>query len=151
MRVPRRGSRAGALVKPTVARFVVFAPNWLGDAVMALPAIADVRRALPDASLTIAARPAIAPLFSMVPGIDDVVVWLRERSRARAIAAPFRYGDSAAQFVSRGVDGLASRHARALGISDRLAPAAADARDRSAGRASIRSSTTSTWSARSVY
>ena len=26
------------------ARLVVFAPNWLGDAVMALPAIADVRR-----------------------------------------------------------------------------------------------------------
>ena len=61
-------------MKPTVARFVVFAPNWLGDAVMALPAIADVRRAAPDASLTIAARPAIAPLFSMVPGIDDVAV-----------------------------------------------------------------------------
>jgi heptosyltransferase-2 len=61
-------------VKPTAARFVVFAPNWLGDAVMALPAIADVRRAVPDASLTIAARPAIAPLFSLVPGFDDVVV-----------------------------------------------------------------------------
>src|SRR4029453_4678642 len=74
MGVPGGGSGAGPLVKPTVARFVVFAPNWLGDAVMALPAIADVRRALPDASLTIAARPAIAPLFSMVPGIDDVIV-----------------------------------------------------------------------------
>ena len=61
-------------MKPTVARFVVFAPNWLGDAVMALPAIADVRRAVPGASLTIAARPTVAPVFSMVPGIDDVVV-----------------------------------------------------------------------------
>jgi hypothetical protein len=26
------------------ARLVVFAPNWLGDAVMALPAVADVRQ-----------------------------------------------------------------------------------------------------------
>jgi heptosyltransferase-2 len=60
-------------VKPTGPRFVVFAPNWLGDAVMALPAIAHVRRAAPDASLTIAARPGVAPLFSLVPGIDDVV------------------------------------------------------------------------------
>jgi ADP-heptose:LPS heptosyltransferase len=25
-------------------RLVILAPNWLGDAVMALPAIADVRR-----------------------------------------------------------------------------------------------------------
>jgi len=67
-------------VKSTATRFVVFAPNWLGDAVMALPAIADLRRALPDASLTIAARPAIAPLFGMVPGIDDVVELKRGRT-----------------------------------------------------------------------
>ena len=60
-------------MKPSVPRFVIFAPNWLGDAVMALPAIADVRRAAPDASLTIAARQGIVPLFSMVPGIDGVV------------------------------------------------------------------------------
>jgi len=42
-------------------RLVILSPNWLGDAVMALPAIADVRRAAPDASITVAARPAIAP------------------------------------------------------------------------------------------
>jgi len=32
---------------------------------MALPAIADVRRALPDAEIAISARPAIAPLFDL--------------------------------------------------------------------------------------
>src|SRR3989441_9878806 len=58
-----------------VTRLVLFAPNWLGDAVMALPAIADVRRALPGASITIAARPAIAPLFAMVPGVNDVMAF----------------------------------------------------------------------------
>jgi len=67
-------------VKPTVHRVVVFAPNWLGDAVMSLPAIAAVRRAWPDVSLTIAARPAIAPLFSMVPGLDEVVELKRGRT-----------------------------------------------------------------------
>jgi heptosyltransferase-2 len=61
-------------MKQTLTRLVVFAPNWLGDAVMALPAIADVRRAVPEASLAIAARPSIAPLFTMVPGIDETVV-----------------------------------------------------------------------------
>jgi len=73
-------------VKLTIARVVVFAPNWLGDAVMALPAIADVRRAVPDASLTIAARQSIAPLFSLVPGIDDVVVPKRGRTPFSAAA-----------------------------------------------------------------
>jgi heptosyltransferase-2 len=56
-----------------VKRFVVVAPNWLGDAVMALPAIADVRRGQPDASIAVAARPSVAPLFTLAPGVDEVV------------------------------------------------------------------------------
>src|SRR5678815_3479621 len=55
------------------ARLVIFAPNWLGDAVMALPALADVRQHFTDAAIEVAARSSIAPLFSMVPGINRVV------------------------------------------------------------------------------
>ena len=54
-------------------RLVILAPNWLGDAVMALPAIADVRREWPRAAIIAAARPSIAPLFRIVPEVDDVV------------------------------------------------------------------------------
>jgi len=55
-------------------RVLVVAPNWLGDAVMALPAFADVRRAHGQARLIVAARPSIAPLYSMVPGVDSTIV-----------------------------------------------------------------------------
>jgi len=55
-------------------RLVILSPNWLGDAVMALPAIADLRRGAPDASIAIAARSAIAPLFSLVPEVDETIV-----------------------------------------------------------------------------
>ena len=55
-------------------RTAILAPNWLGDAVMALPAIADMRRALPSGSLTVIARSQVAALFRMAPGIDDVAV-----------------------------------------------------------------------------
>src|SRR3989441_8123174 len=41
---------------------------------MALPAIADVHRASPATAITVAARPAIAPLFGLVPDVHDVVV-----------------------------------------------------------------------------
>jgi heptosyltransferase-2 len=54
-------------------RLVVIAPNWLGDAVMALPAIADVRRHFQSAQFTVAARPSVAPIFTMVEGVDAVV------------------------------------------------------------------------------
>jgi heptosyltransferase-2 len=52
---------------------VVVAPNWLGDAVMALPALADLRRHFTGARLAVAARRSIAPLFEMVEGVDEVV------------------------------------------------------------------------------
>ena len=55
------------------ARLVIVAPNWLGDAVMALPAIADVRQHFAGAHMAVAARPSVAPLFTMVQGIDDIV------------------------------------------------------------------------------
>jgi heptosyltransferase-2 len=55
-------------------RLLVFVPNWLGDAVMALPALADLRRALPDAVIDVAARPSIAPLVPLVPGIGQALV-----------------------------------------------------------------------------
>jgi heptosyltransferase-2 len=57
-----------------VARLIVFAPNWLGDAVMALPALADVRRAWPSTAIDIAARSPIAPLVPLIPGISQAVL-----------------------------------------------------------------------------
>ena len=55
-------------------RVLVVAPNWLGDAVMALPALADIRRAHAQARLIVAARSSVAPLYSMVPGVDATMV-----------------------------------------------------------------------------
>ena len=62
-------------------RLVVRAPNWLGDAVMALPAIAAVRAHYPDASLSIAALPSVLPLFleHAAARPDDVLSVDRER------------------------------------------------------------------------
>ena len=54
-------------------RLVILAPNWLGDAVMALPAIADVRRGAKDAVIAVAARAPVAPIFRLVPEVDEVL------------------------------------------------------------------------------
>jgi heptosyltransferase-2 len=57
-----------------VRHVLVLSPNWLGDAVLALPAIADLRRHFRDARLVVAARPSVADLFRMTPNVDAVVV-----------------------------------------------------------------------------
>jgi heptosyltransferase-2 len=55
-------------------RLLVIAPNWLGDAVMALPALGDLRRALSAARVIVAARRSVAGLFRMSPLVDEVLV-----------------------------------------------------------------------------
>jgi heptosyltransferase-2 len=83
----------------------VFAPNWLGDAVMALPAIADLRRHFAQAHFVVAARPSVAALFEMVPGIDRVAA-LRWRGRVprsqrlRADLEALRQGGDPARSVA---------------------------------------------------
>ena len=62
---------------------LLVAPNWLGDAVMALPAMADIRRHFGAARIVVAARPAVAPLYTMTPCVDEVVT---ARSRGSLLA-----------------------------------------------------------------
>jgi heptosyltransferase-2 len=57
---------------------LIVAPNWLGDAVMALPAIRDVRRHFSDALLTVGARQSVATIFRAVSGVDRITVLDRE-------------------------------------------------------------------------
>jgi len=64
---------------------LVFSPNWLGDAVMSLPAVADLRRFAEGGTLLVAARPGIAELWAMVPGVDGIVT-LRAASGPRSAA-----------------------------------------------------------------
>ena len=72
----------------TVRRVVVRAPNWLGDAVMALPAIAAVRRTFPRSTLAVAALSSIAPLFDEVtPGAPDEVMTLERRTEIATLRA----------------------------------------------------------------
>jgi len=63
-----------------VKRLVIRAPNWLGDVVMALPAMAAVRARFADAHVAVAAIPSIAPLFEEeTSAAPDSVVTLPDR------------------------------------------------------------------------
>jgi lipopolysaccharide heptosyltransferase II len=69
------------------SRVVVRPPNWLGDAVLALPALAAIRRHFPDAHLSIAAVPAVAALFREQTDVrPDQVMDLPENQRSAVTA-----------------------------------------------------------------
>ena len=52
---------------------MVRAPNWVGDAVMALPALRELRRIFADAEITLVARPWVAGLFEGEGLADNLI------------------------------------------------------------------------------
>ena len=49
--------------------------NWIGDAVMTLPAIAAVRNTFPRARITILVKPWVADIFRLCPDIDEIMLF----------------------------------------------------------------------------
>jgi heptosyltransferase-2 len=62
-------------------RLLIRAPNWLGDAVMALPALAAVRAGLPETHVAIAAIASVAPIFEeQTSAAPDELVTIADRA-----------------------------------------------------------------------
>jgi ADP-heptose:LPS heptosyltransferase len=58
---------------PRPFRMLVRSPNWLGDAVMAIPAVRAFRRGRPDAHLTMLCPQNLAHLWEREPCVDAVL------------------------------------------------------------------------------
>ena len=52
---------------------LVVGPNWLGDAVLTLPTLANLRRSFPGARITLLVRPWVSDLFRPSPFIDELI------------------------------------------------------------------------------
>lgn len=60
-------------------RILVRGVNWIGDAVMTLPAIGALRHSYPEAHIAIVANGLVAQLFHEHPWVDEVIVFDRSR------------------------------------------------------------------------
>lgn len=72
-------------------RLIIRVPNWVGDAVMAVPTVTAAAEATGASALAVMARPLTAPLFRHHPGVDRVVVIDDQRAR---VLGPYRASQS---------------------------------------------------------
>jgi heptosyltransferase-2 len=49
--------------------------NWIGDAVMTLPAVRAVRNTFPAARISVLTKPWVAEIFNLCPDVDEVIVF----------------------------------------------------------------------------
>ncbi|HXX57636.1 MAG TPA: lipopolysaccharide heptosyltransferase II [Thermodesulfovibrionales bacterium] len=61
-------------------KILVRGVNWIGDAVMTVPAVKSLREAYPDSEISMLLKPSVAPLFEKDPRIDEIILY-EERYR----------------------------------------------------------------------
>ena len=113
---------------------LVYAPNWLGDAVMAMPALQAWRARHADARLTILTKRSNADLWRMHPAVDEVAELLPGTRgtfrtgrllRARRFDAAYLLPNSFRSALIAWLAGIprrrgAARHARSLLLTERV-------------------------------
>ena len=68
------------LTTDRIQRVVVRGTNWVGDAVMTVPALRALRRLLPDAEITLAIRPWARGIFTDQKFVDNLLVYDRRNA-----------------------------------------------------------------------
>ncbi|MCF7837256.1 MAG: lipopolysaccharide heptosyltransferase II [Candidatus Marinimicrobia bacterium] len=69
---------------------LLVAPGWLGDGIMALPAVAAWRAANPERPLRVLAKPRVAALWRLYPAVEEVLEWWPGRAGWRAVLTRLR-------------------------------------------------------------
>lgn len=70
-------------------KILIRGTNWIGDAVMTLPAIASIRRTFPSAEVQVLAKPWVAEVYKLSPDIDKIFLF-REPGEHEGVAGKFR-------------------------------------------------------------
>lgn len=63
----------GFALKDEERRILIVGVNWLGDAIMSMPAIKRFRRMKQHYKITILTKPHLIPLWEMHPHVDDII------------------------------------------------------------------------------
>ncbi|MEX1013133.1 MAG: lipopolysaccharide heptosyltransferase II [Waddliaceae bacterium] len=82
---------------PTPKKIIVRMPNWLGDAVMATPVLADLKAHFKESEITVMCQSSVVPLMENNPFVDAIVSYRRpngwiHRAHHFEIIEPLRRG-----------------------------------------------------------
>ena len=67
-------------------RILIRMPNWIGDAVMAMPAVSQLRRRFPDSEISALAPPIVTDLLLNHPDLDRVLTYGSASTHAGRVA-----------------------------------------------------------------
>jgi heptosyltransferase-2 len=58
-----------------IDKILIRGTNWIGDAILTLPAIASIRATYPQAHLTVLVKPWVADIYRLFSDIDELIIY----------------------------------------------------------------------------
>jgi heptosyltransferase-2 len=62
-----------------IDKILIRGVNWIGDAVMTMPAIRALRKAFPESKISLLVKPSVSPIFEADPNIDEIILLYEDR------------------------------------------------------------------------
>jgi lipopolysaccharide heptosyltransferase II len=73
-------------VKKNISKIVIRGLNWIGDSIIALPALREIRRIFPEAHIALLVRPWVRDLFVGGELADEVIEYSRQKGMLSVFA-----------------------------------------------------------------
>ena len=64
-KLPRKG----------IDKILIRGTNWIGDAIMTLPAVASIRATYPKAHIAMLVKPWVADIYKLFSGLDEIIIY----------------------------------------------------------------------------
>lgn len=68
-----------------IDRILIRATNWIGDAILTIPAVDSIRATYPQAHISVLAKPWVADIYRLFTGIDEVIVYENQYDNALGV------------------------------------------------------------------
>lgn len=68
-----------------IHKILIRGTNWIGDAVMTLPAVASIRATYPKAHIALLAKPWVADVYKLFSDVDEIIVYERKFDNAAGV------------------------------------------------------------------
>lgn len=68
-----------------INKILIRGTNWIGDAILTVPAVDSIRAAYPKAHIAVLAKPWVADIYEMFTAVDEVIIYQKEYDNALGV------------------------------------------------------------------
>jgi heptosyltransferase-2 len=68
-----------------INKILIRGTNWIGDAILTIPAVDSIRAAYPKAHIAVLAKPWVADIYKLFTGIDEVIIYENKYDNALGV------------------------------------------------------------------